>query len=407
MKKLIFLLMLYSVTAFAQNVPSYVPTNGLVGWWPFNGNANDESGNNYNLLNNGATYSLDRYGNLNSAFTFNSASYLQSGHIQNLNSEFNSISFWIKASSFSVHHQIEYATQTFGNLGRAFAVNTARLANVPHYNCVNALAPANLALSGQVLNSVWTHLVYSSNGNTCSFYVNGQLAGQAAIPNSICQSPLTLVIGRGTNGSGPMWFSGDIDDVCIWSRALSSQEVNLLFTGCADTLSTQPQNFTAFTNPGWAYFTCKSSDTAATYQWQQNSGAGWVNLQNFGNFTGATTDSLVITGITTAMNNFGYRCIATACSTDTSDVAVLTITNGMRLGEIILDQLTLSPVPTDGFVRLNSEAIGTYEILTVDGRLIESGEAKMEYDLSQHPCGIYNLRIRTVEGIRVLKVVKN
>ena len=25
-------------------VPSYVPVNGLVGWWPFNGNANDESG---------------------------------------------------------------------------------------------------------------------------------------------------------------------------------------------------------------------------------------------------------------------------------------------------------------------------------------------------------------------------
>jgi hypothetical protein len=29
-------------------VPSYVPTNGLVGWWPFNGNANDESGNGNN-----------------------------------------------------------------------------------------------------------------------------------------------------------------------------------------------------------------------------------------------------------------------------------------------------------------------------------------------------------------------
>ena len=27
----------------AQSVPSYVPTNGLVGWWPFNGNSNDES----------------------------------------------------------------------------------------------------------------------------------------------------------------------------------------------------------------------------------------------------------------------------------------------------------------------------------------------------------------------------
>jgi hypothetical protein len=35
----------FATNLMAQNVPNYVPTNGLVGWWPFNGNANDESGN--------------------------------------------------------------------------------------------------------------------------------------------------------------------------------------------------------------------------------------------------------------------------------------------------------------------------------------------------------------------------
>jgi hypothetical protein len=33
---------------FGQTVPSYVPTSGLVGWWPFTGNANDSSGNGNN-----------------------------------------------------------------------------------------------------------------------------------------------------------------------------------------------------------------------------------------------------------------------------------------------------------------------------------------------------------------------
>jgi hypothetical protein len=28
-----------------QTLPTYIPTNGLVGWWPFTGNANDSSGN--------------------------------------------------------------------------------------------------------------------------------------------------------------------------------------------------------------------------------------------------------------------------------------------------------------------------------------------------------------------------
>jgi len=35
--------------------PSYVPTNGLIGWWPLNGNGNDESGNGNNGVINGAT----------------------------------------------------------------------------------------------------------------------------------------------------------------------------------------------------------------------------------------------------------------------------------------------------------------------------------------------------------------
>ena len=49
-----------STLTFGQNVPSYVPTNGLVGWWPFNGNANDESGNGNNGTVNGATLTTDR-----------------------------------------------------------------------------------------------------------------------------------------------------------------------------------------------------------------------------------------------------------------------------------------------------------------------------------------------------------
>ena len=69
-KSLIAALLLAASSAFAQ-VPSYVPTNGLVGWWPFNGNANDESGNGNNGTVNGATLTSDRFGSINSAYSFN------------------------------------------------------------------------------------------------------------------------------------------------------------------------------------------------------------------------------------------------------------------------------------------------------------------------------------------------
>jgi hypothetical protein len=185
-----------------------------------------------------------------------------------------------------------------------------------------------------------------------------------------------------------------------------TSNVAILTVSCPDTL-TQPQNFIAYSSTGWANFKCKSSDTNATYQWQQTTGAGWIDLSNLGNYSGATSDSLVITGVTTAMNNYGYRCIVTGCSTDTSDVAVLTVSNGIGLGEAELEKLTISPNPTNGLISLSSEFSGTYELLSLDGRLVEFGEIKKEYDLSQQPNGIYNLRLLTADGTRIFKIVKH
>ena len=49
-----------------KNLPAYLSTDGLLSWWPFNGNAHDENGNNGTL--NGATLTKDRFGVINSAY---------------------------------------------------------------------------------------------------------------------------------------------------------------------------------------------------------------------------------------------------------------------------------------------------------------------------------------------------
>lgn len=83
MKTLILLFsVLFTTMSFAQ-VPSYVPTNGLVGYWPFNGNANDESGNGNNGSNNGATLTTDRNGVANQAYSFDGNDFIQTSN-QNL-----------------------------------------------------------------------------------------------------------------------------------------------------------------------------------------------------------------------------------------------------------------------------------------------------------------------------------
>ena len=142
------------------------------------------------------------------------------------------------------------------------------------------------------------------------------------------------------------------------------------------------------------------------YQWQLNSGTGWNDLSNFGNYTGTNTDSLVINGITTAMNNFGYRCIVDGCSSDTSDVGFLSVANGIGLGECSLLNLTASPNPTRGMFRLGNDVHGYFELFSLDGRIIEFGKARRDYDLSELIPGTYYLSIQTPEEIRVFKIFK-
>ena len=67
---LVAILLVYTTQLFGQSVPSYVPTNGLVGWWGFNGNAQDGSGNGNHGTVNGATLTTDRFGNQNGAYSF-------------------------------------------------------------------------------------------------------------------------------------------------------------------------------------------------------------------------------------------------------------------------------------------------------------------------------------------------
>ena len=88
------------LSANAQ-VPNYVPSNGLVGWWPFNGNANDISGNGNNGTVNGATLSNDRYGQSNAAYAFNGTSqWIDIANSTSLNPTSQlTISVWVESSA--------------------------------------------------------------------------------------------------------------------------------------------------------------------------------------------------------------------------------------------------------------------------------------------------------------------
>ena len=100
-KKLLYLLLFTSFNLNAQ-VPSYVPSDSLAGWWGFNGNANDDSGNSNDGNVDGAALTSDRFGNPNSAYNFDGVDdFIEVAHNSIFNSNEISISTWYNSVAYS------------------------------------------------------------------------------------------------------------------------------------------------------------------------------------------------------------------------------------------------------------------------------------------------------------------
>ncbi len=79
---------------------------------------------------------------------------------------------------------------------------------------------------------------------------------------------------------------------------------------------------------------CEGNDTifsitatgADSYQWQENTGSGFVNITDGDIYSGAETDTLIITSATANMNTYEYQCVAgNSCGNITSNIAILTV----------------------------------------------------------------------------------
>ena len=198
--------------------PSYVSTNGLVGYWPFNGNANDESGNGNNGTVNGATLTIDRYGNSNKAFDFGTNKYIEVLNNASINlSSSISISIWVKAqpSTNLIRKGYQYGIDldVFNSSG-----NTNGL--YPHSYQPTLFSP------NPVIQNSWTHIVVTNGNNIQKMYNNGVLIKTTNIVTTYTLYPNNLTIGS--------WYlnetyNGSLDDIGIWNRALTQEEINNLY----------------------------------------------------------------------------------------------------------------------------------------------------------------------------------
>ena len=243
MKKIILLLTLASVTqlTFAQNVPSYVPADGLVGYWGFNGNADDQSGNGNNGTVNGATLTTDRYGNIGKAYNFNGSSNIQ---VPNSNSlqigNQMTVSVWFTYSN--LNNGVNYLLQKgsgYGCTNTGYHLSFDNNNGAVPFNKVFAYGQNdNCAGIGDnsFLDSSWHNItiVYNPpNGNQIYFDGILQTGNTSGCNNcTILNTNDILTFGAPTNSLGFQLcynWNGTIDDIAIYNRALTQQEITNLY----------------------------------------------------------------------------------------------------------------------------------------------------------------------------------
>lgn len=208
-----------------------VPTDGLIAYYPFNGDVIDYSGNGHHgIAYNGVTFDEDRNGNSNSCASFDGINsfidvgdWMWGGDI--------SVSFWAKWDALQYYSRIfdfsngpDNYNILMGNEGYASSL-------VAHTHLLNSGAQSVGATIPDVINlGTWQHIVWLlDSSGTSQVFLNSNLIWQGS--QNIAYSMVRTIqyIARSAWDSDE-YFNGQIDDIAFYDRVLSTQEIENLYS---------------------------------------------------------------------------------------------------------------------------------------------------------------------------------
>lgn len=350
---------------------------GLAGWWPGEGNADDIAGTNHGIIQGGGPTAAT--GVVGLAFRFDGTNnYVQIPDAPTQRSTNFSIEAWVRFRSlesaelsaplgdqFLVFKQ---NSRSSGNIA-GFDLSKTRIGNDHVFRfLISDTSPQNLQhaiySSTPIVTGVWYHVAAVRGTNYSQIYVNGTLEGQATA--SFAQSLGTNPVYFSASGYAP-WdarFSGVLDEVSLYSRPLSSEEVATIYTAdsagkCkAVNITVQPQSQTvpAGTN---ASFTVTATGLAPlNYQWHFNG----TNLAS------ASAATLTLTNVKSTDAGSYAVVVTNSLNSSTSAVATLTVVCPVvRLMPASLPSATVGTAYNQSIAA--SGVVGPYSLYVVAGAL--------------------------------------
>jgi len=214
---------------------AFNPTDGLIAHYPFNGNAADVSGNGNHGVPNHAVLAPDRFGVADAAYSFNgqnaAIAVADNPALRSLTSNYT-FNAWVR---FGSNPQIDAAIlMKSAGAGDQRKWTFWRHVQAPPYGIGLLL---NRTPGGQFqwnsnhpfTTNQWFMVTFSASPTTCLIAVDGQVvsvqSGNLVLPDT---TGLALAIG-GAEPAGNQWFNGLLDDLRIYNRTFTSNEIAQLY----------------------------------------------------------------------------------------------------------------------------------------------------------------------------------
>jgi hypothetical protein len=215
-----------SGSIFKAEIAPCAIENGLLARYDFSNNILDQSGNNKNGLVNTALFTKDRFGNSNSALSFNGVNqYVTLGNWFNYQ-EFT-VSFWVSAGATQANAYAELIdnNHTASRSWLAQQDNTSN--NLYYFGAIGS--PTGTVLFN--LTSTWNHVTFIKAAGIIKMYLNGKLVGTAPHGGNIpYDGTQNLILGAWYSSGGfNRFWNGSMDDLKLYNRALSDTEITTIF----------------------------------------------------------------------------------------------------------------------------------------------------------------------------------
>jgi gliding motility-associated-like protein len=278
-----------------------------VAQYNFSGNANDSRGGNHGTVN-GASLTTDRFGISNSAyqFTASSSNYISIPPCPFLLNNY-SYSVWVKLStspaSGSAYIYLSIGSNADQNMQVENNQNNGAMGYLTGFTLTAYMKNGSTVSTGGVAsgtlpsNSVWYHVVCTRDNNYFKVYVNGCLVSTSTSYSGALPyyGTSTMAARIGARQSGSKYFNGALDDVGIYSKVLSANEIARLYH---DNKPFSVTRDTTICQDVFKPFKLKSDRGYCSYK--------WIDVTNRSTVLGTDSQLLISINKTTTFRVFNH-----------------------------------------------------------------------------------------------------